>query len=572
MNQRIRRTRRSASAVVLVISALVLALACAGSGGSANGPGPRSAEAKAPPSYDSISIRVLRRMGDGKQSEAAKIDKRLAELEAVPVSFVVKRAGGQEGAPVSYEARLEVGAEKTSLPKQSWSCASPAACLHKEWLRFELRGAAAPRVVERVLYERGQDEDVPLPGYRRSTITVLTGEVSRADVMQRVQQERARLRIEERQKKAEKIVNDAKGPEALAELDALDIGAPLGHLVALTFAAESDVLTARLAATLGVGARRETPRILITTLESDADGGNDTISLDLRLDEVRAEASDPAVARYFQLARGLEESALEGRLLEKLSGEGNGVSTARLMQEAGRQGVELVVLSRAARKQIASLGAPPRFAALLTAAVDQGNDVIVPKSAVDFAGRQRWGFWQVQPETGMTIGVMEGGQHQGMTDFTKTTQKVALDPNKGFIIGFEAGAIQSHFAFAGLLFKHGEATPELIAELEAMFKNAACTYCQKAEATADVSLKVGEDCFKKGLNSIKSTIEDVKDPGKGGNAFQDAQAFCEAYENGFKCAVGILVASLKGKDPLPVKVEPEAKIQVGCAEVKVGGG
>jgi hypothetical protein len=553
MRTRVKGPCRAVSAAMLVLGALLLAVACAGGGPSQVTKSASDAKhAGAPvPSYESISIRVLRRTRDGNQSEVLSLERPLSELRSVPVSFVTRQVSGGDDAPSAYEQRLEVGATKTPLPKQIWSCDKASTCLETEWIRFELRGPGAPRVVERVLYERDPDDSDPVPGYRRYTTTILTDAVARGDVSQLIGKQTPAIAADGRRQKLDALATQ-DSPAALAELDALDAGGTLGHLLSLAFAAESDVATERLASALGIEVGRETPRILITSFESEGTEGDFTLSLDLRLDEVRAVTNEPARARLFQFARGLEESTLEATLMEKLTGQGTGVSTARLMIEARKQGLELYRISPPTRARIGDLGAPPRFAALLARALDEGAEVVVPSSAVALAGRRRWGFWRVEPETGMTIGVMEGGQHQGMQDYMRTTREVALNPKRAFTIGMIAGFIQGQFGFAGSMLKYGEIGQELIKEIQALLEEQACTACPPVSIGAELSVKFGQDCIKSQLFKAKSEME-----------------FCDAYNNGFKCAVGILIAALGGTNPWAPKLEPEVKLQIGCTEYKL---
>jgi hypothetical protein len=550
--QPLQRTLRRLALVVFVLAAF----AC---GGSAR-PVPSTPAVAAPTAqgtYQTLAVRVMRRMTDGSQFQAGSIERPISALHEVPITYLVRHlSDGRGDAPDTYEQRLELGNEKFPVPAPSWKCEAPAGCLAKEWLQFELRGTGAPRTIERVLFERFKGEDQPTAGYRRYTIAIVSGSVSRAQVRERVQREGALLRIDERKAQAEVLEHQTPDPaEALKGLDALDPGSTLGHLIALAFAAESDVLTERLAATVGVKVRRDTPRILITTVESQGDNSRATLSLDLRLDEVAVESAEAGRARMFQLSRGIEQSALEARVFDHIAGKGAGVSTAGLMLEARRRNIDSVVISSANRADIQKLRAPQRFAALLAAAVDRGQEAIVPKSAVPLAGKNRWGFWQVDPVTGATVGVMEGGQYQGMVDVTQTTRKVALDPRKAFLLGLNAGMIQSQFGLIALIFKHGEVTPALIQELKDMLKDSACKACPELSAGVEVSIKVGEDCFKVDLVKKDKAFE-----------------FCERYGEGFRCALGMLIASLQGENQLPVKLEAEAKIKVGCTEVKVGSG
>ena len=543
---------------------LLLCLGC----GAANQPPPRAPGETpgAAPHYDSLVVRFVRTMGDGKRIDVGGFERPVATYGEQPVSLLIRTLNAEpdasSGGKVHVEQRFEVGGERMAMSPIDVDCNEPARCVAKEWLELELKGAgAAPRVIERVLRVRSGDGD-ELPGYRRYTIVALSGAVAREDVKQRIQRTVPALDVEGRRAKLDALQSEAQNAtreqaQALvARMDELDAGGPLSHLVTLGFAAESDAATDALARRTGVTLQRNTPRILIAGAEARGDDDQATFSLDLRLDEVETSPSDGAnAARAFQYARGIEESVLEGAWLGAMLGEGSGVSTAALMRAAVRSSVPPVAFAPADRERLEALALPADFAVLVNAALDRGHKVVLPSAAVDLAGRSRWGFWDIDPASGRTIGVMEGGQHQGMVQVPIINKEVPLNSGMGFVLGLHAGAVTGHFALAGLILKYGAVTPQLIQELNDLLKAAACGICPNATVGASVSINVGE-CLS----------EDIVDISAGANDF------CGKYQDGFKCAVGILVASLEESNPAQVSVGASGPtLTIACTEISVGG-
>lgn len=516
------------------------------------------------PQFETLSIRWMRANIDGRQSEAGALVRPLREFRDKPVSLLIRRTQGEgdgNSGPAHFEQRFEVGAERIALPPSDVDCSSPATCTAKEWLELELQGPGVSRRVNRPLYVRGDEERV-IPGYRRYTIVAVPDAVGVQEVEQRVERAHAELGLDARKSKVEAIASESENaPEnkaraLLSQLDEQDPGGPLGHLVALGFAAQSDIHTERLARTMAVTVRREVPRVLITTAESENEEGKASVSLDLRLDEVAATSeSGPVAARLFQMARGMQESMLEGMYFKGIAGEQGVVCTALLMNEARKNEIDTVLLGASNRAEIESLGLPSSFAALVGETLDRGHHVILPRSAVELAGAQRWGFWDIDPATGATIGVMEGGQHQVMVEIPTMNKEVSLNPRMGFFLGMHAGTIQGWFAYSALMLKYGELTPQLIAELKAMLKDSACSACPELNLNAEATIKMGEDCYKAEIEKV----DVVK--------FE----FCEKYGEGFKCAIGLLIASLTGGDQLPIKPDAEIKLAIGCTTVSSKG-
>lgn len=542
-------------------------LMCGGGGGTGTQAPIRSAgPAVSEPHYEALSVRWLRATDDGRQSEAGALVRPIAEFRNKPISLLVRRTGGDGDGitgPARFEQRFEVGDERVALAASESNCSQPATCTAKEWLELELRGpGGATRRVDRLLYMKGAERR-PIPGYRRYTILVAPDAVSTEEVEQRMERARAELALDDRKAKLRAITTEARGAAddkavaLLSQLDGLDPGGPLGHLVALGFAAQSDLHTDRLAHSSGVSVRREVPRILITTAESENRDSKVNLSLDLRLDEVAASSdAGPAAAHLFQMSRGMQESMLEGLYFKQIVGNGGVVSTAHLMAKARKSRVETALYGQRNRAELASLRLPTAFAALVSNAIDRGHEVVLPRAAIDLAGARRWGFWDIDPATGITVGVMEGGQHQVMVEIPTMNKEVPLNPKMGFFLGMHAGMIQSWFGFSALMLKYGEVTPRLIQELKNMLKDSACSACPEANLSAGAAIKLGDDCYKIEIKKLDLLKFD----------------FCEKYGEGFKCALGMMIASLQGDDQLPVRPGAEIKLKIGCTEVSANAG
>lgn len=558
-----RHLRMHAAALAFL---MLLALACGGGNAitqtTARGPG--TSVSGPLPQYDSLRVRFMRATADAKAVEVGRVDRPVSDFRDKPISLLVRQTSGEKNAaPSHFEERFEIGSERVALPPLDVDCAKPATCVGREWLELDLAGPAGASLhLVRDLYIR-TDPQSAAPSYRRYTIVAVPGSLAAQDVGKKMQTEIAALKIEDRQARADAIQAEAKkAPEGrataqVARLDELDTGASMGQLLALGFAAQSDMLTDRLAASLGVTLQRNVPRILITGAESEGDDSRMSLSLDLRLDEVGAVADDPAKAAAFQYARGMQESALEGAYMRRMAGSDHAVSTAILMNEAANNSVPVLIIGKKKRGRLASLGLPAPFAALAQAAIDRGHRVAIPKQAIDFAGRPRWGFWDIDPTSGRTIGVMEGGQHQGMVEMPVTTTQIALNPRMGFVLGLEVGMISSQWTLAALILEYGEITPAVVQELIDILKNVACSSCPavKEGKTEPKNLK---DCAKEVYEMAKDASE------------EDEKGFCERYQDGFMCGVGLVLLSLPKPPEADSEGGGEGKVYtIGCAEFRL---
>lgn len=560
--------------------------------------------------YHTIDATLREETATGTRRELARFSGKVAELALTPISLVVRSVpqsaggdapgksmgspagamggmggalGGATEAPapseptkkiekkivgVAYVRSLTVGATSQKVARTTVLAANPQSRMRREWIEFNLVAPRSlPRRVERILYQLDEKNKEPA-GERRYTISLVAGRVSRIFAEQQTRIARSIIDPEAIQQRANRLAgispDDSRAVATAAELTSLDDGAGTvtGHLLAIRFAAESDSISRIIADGTGVALAWAIPRILISSVETTTSGKNRTdakVSLDLRLDEVTTYPYPGAPARLAQIflaARGIQESVIEGGLVGLLGGQDQVANTASLMEAAYDEDIPLVVISASTRSAVNQLAAPPKSCVeMIDAALARGHEVIVPVRAVTLAGAARWGWWEVDPVTNSVVGVMESGEHQGVAEYTLSTEKVGLDDDTGRMIGSLVGSITTMGTLSALLLKHGTVTPVLIEELKAAVQSIMCVMCfNKIEAKVgrEIKLSIGDECFKQ---EFKKQI-----------GVEAKIGFCDNYIEGFKCATGIIYAALERKPFDNATYEAGVKLEVGCKE------
>ena len=233
-------------------------------------------------------------------------------------------------------------------------------------------------------------------------------------------------------------------PEAYPTLQNFLIG--MTRLDSANFFSVSDFSTGRLANDSLVQAYFDRPRIVIVSSQAQpvegttADSFN--FSIDLREDHIRALAypgQDPSSVPSFNIARGINENVIETNVTAFLNAPGAAqppvVSTAAIFQAAKDQGVELTVITSENLLQLNDLNISAEAKARITSAVAAGKVVITPTRSVTLNGGQTVGWYEVDPQTGETVGVTEDGGHQGISEYAAV-----------FVSAFLVGvAVQSQF-------------------------------------------------------------------------------------------------------------------------------
>ncbi len=473
----------------------------------------------------------------------------------------------QASTAIRYARSVETDARQPASANVSF-LNRPGSLVQREYLEIRLTGPGGlNRTTERTLYEAEGETGSARAEHRRYTLLVVPGPVSQSFLDAETGRWRGALKLDEWRNEMAALQQQPRaggggraGVEKAAAIDAV-AGKTAGYLMTLDFAAHSDALTDQIAYPNQVAVVRPLPRILIASAETSVDASGhvaSSVSLDLRLDEVQAYPYPGFPSRavpLFLAGRGMQESVLEGQMVARWTGH-EAVSTAALIAEANRNAIQLLEVDAEDRSELdAARGITPRARREIETAVNAGHEVIVPAQPITIAGRARWGWWDLDPASGAIIGVMEGGQHQAMAEYSISSQKIGLNDNNAFFLGAIAGSNATMFFVCAKLLETGTVTPELIAAVEAYVKNASCnTMCPaKAEASASAKLIVGDDCFKVDkIKGIKMAI--------GAKA---TLKFCAKYNEGFKCASGLILAGLKGQMP-GIKLAAEAKITLPC--------
>ena len=480
---------------------------------------------------------------------------------------------------ISYKRTLMEGGAESTLPPTFLLEAERDGGLKREWLKIELAAPGIPSLTSiRTLFDSENDGGDPAepPPVRRYTFSVVPGPVSHGWLREERRRWGDYLDLAQWYRELEASSELAAGDgatESARRLTGMEAAAGVGagHLMALSYAAESDSLSRLVAASTGVVPVWARPRILIASFETaslNADESESFVSLDLRIDDVEAYPlpGAPSAGSYlFRMARGLQNSVLEGAVVAHATGITVPVNTAGIMQLADEEMEDglVVVSAGASDAALAELqDLPNRCTPLIQDALDRGLDVIIPRRAIRLAGLERWGWWELDPRTGALMGVMEDGQHQGMAEYKLSLERVGLNDKMGWGIGAIVGATGTLFLISAKMLEYGEVTAAMVAEVKKWAEALLCTSCfSKAEASTSLStsVNVAGDCFKKGGPKEE-----------GGVSVQ--VSFCEQYEAGFKCTSGLLLAGLLGED-LPSGGSAEASLgfTFGCADWKLSG-
>jgi uncharacterized repeat protein (TIGR01451 family) len=229
--------------------------------------------------------------------------------------------------------------------------------------------------------------------------------------------------------------NDAAGQAAYSQwLRTLVTG--LTREYGSTFFSVSDTATSQIARASLVTAYYDRPRLTLVSSQfmEGANGapGNLSLSIDLRRDTMRVVAfpgQNGQATVVFNLSRGVAESSIEQAVLAPASPPAGqpvqSVGAAAVLTAASQQGVPLVAIGANNLATLDGLTLSMEAKARITDAVGRGLFVVVPQSAVTVNGIKTIGWYEINAQTGETVGVMENGGHQGFVQFATTYAAVA---------------------------------------------------------------------------------------------------------------------------------------------------
>ncbi len=523
--------------------------------------------------YATIKILYKRQLFSKAVETAAEIDERVADIALRPISLVEvmvplqmpvdeskksANLGAFGGAlsgksPTTEEKKMAtdeqqiVGAAyewRLVVPRRGMTSGvsvvlneKPTTGIAREWLEFEISAPGMlPRKVTRTLFQAGSGgKGTKPPEFSHYTISLFNGPVSQQTVSQQIDIAKKGLPVAA----LKRSINAMQAsPESSSVTEAMAIEQKLGtkllHLLSLRLAAESDSLSDMGAYRNGVALSRATPRIFVSSLLAGESGYS--IAMDLRLDEVTAIPFPGVPARaaeLFQTGRGLQNSVLEGNILEHFSGE-PAVTTARLMGEARDQDEELYVVNASNFGSfVEQSDIPQDVGEIVRPYLKNGGEVIIAGRPIELDGRKRWGWWAMDPASGRAIGVMDDGGHQAMMEYTVDTEEIGLSPMTGLVVGGIVGATSALFVISAKILEYGVITEAMIDDVENFLKGVSGASCPGASSSIGAGVSFGGDCLKKGVEA---------GVGAGVN-------FCAKYADGFNCTAGLILGALKGESP-----------------------
>jgi hypothetical protein len=386
---------------------------------------------------------------------------------------------------------------------------------------------------ERILFEK-TERSGELPLFQRHAI-LITGNRIPAEAWQsqlkEVSDESLLADVKSRVEEIKKSLKSKKfNRETLEKSAALEekLGPEVGHLLNMIFASTSDDQCEKEAAALAVSTYYLVPRILISSFAGDQEKSE--ASLDLRQDRIEA-VPVPGQAlnmrQTFYYGRGVIESILEGKLLELLTSH-RALTTAALMQEAAQKNIPIRTYSSLEKDSLKKINPPDEVAKKLSVALDSGRIVVIPEKGIEWEGQKRWGWWDIDPQTMETVGVMDTGLHQAVLQRTILESEGPLESKMGFVIGAMTGAIDTYWMLSAMVLKYGELSKAALEEAKAYMKDINGVMCPGFEKKISVGVGVTavemEDCFKLGYEIKAEAGIEIK------------QGWCENFAKGFACA------------------------------------
>ncbi|HUA86493.1 MAG TPA: dockerin type I domain-containing protein [Bryobacteraceae bacterium] len=236
-----------------------------------------------------------------------------------------------------------------------------------------------------------------------------------------------------------------------AQVAVTDMLVATGRYETAGFMTASDTATSQSSSTYYVKAYFNQPRLigLLSLVPSGNSVAQSSVSLalDLRADDVFVAAPPMQVGNapfYYRVRRGFDENGVETAQMAALAQQsGNAAvlpsSTALIFQAAQTQGIPLVTLSSDNASELNGLQISADAMARISNALAGGQAVMVPASSPLINGVPTIGWYETDGTTGYTVGVLEDGGNQAITEYP-------------FLLGIVTGAIVAILAVAGFFF------------------------------------------------------------------------------------------------------------------------
>ncbi len=400
-------------------------------------------------------------------------------------------------------------------------------------LRFKIDNLGTnPIEADRILFEKQAWEQNPHYFQRHSIL--ITGNAIPTEVweqdMQRVVELKQLDALKENLAKIKSQLENKKELKSVYEtcISLEDkIGSQAGHFINLIFASTSDSLCRNFAQSISVFSYYAKPRILINSFEGTGD--EQYVCMDLRLNSREAipfPGQAAAMRGTFLYGRGVMESTLEGKVIELLT-KNRPLTTAYLMQQAVDRDIPIRMYSRLEKDSLEEIPIPSRVFLKAKRVIDSDHILIIPTESIEIDGENRWGWWDMDPQNGEVIGVLDTGLHQAVLQRTILDTSGMLNDDMGLVIGAIVGCVDTHWVLFALILEYGELDKAALQEAKDYMKKIGSYLCPEFEATAGIGVGVSvelEDCWK----------EEIGVGFHGGLKID--QGWCAKFAKGFKCA------------------------------------
>lgn len=450
----------------------------------------------------------------------------------------------EEGIELTYRAELfleEVIEEEGQFsqilaPPEEEKIERPI--ITKVWLQFVLQKPDEPTMkIERILFEKHQKEDRPSL-FQRHSILVTGNEIPPEAWEEDLSDILDKEKMDELKSGLEKIKTqiEEEEEEDLATLleDSISLenswGPEAGHLINLIFASTSDKLTSDLGRALAVDSYYFWPRIIINSFEGSGDELQ--VYIDLCQDSKLAISYPGQAVRMketFLYGRGVMESILEGKVIELLT-KRRPLTTAYLMCKAAEKNIPIRMYSYLEQDRLKNLKMPPYVAIKVMKVLDSQHFVIIPEESIEFNGRQRWGWWDLNPQNREVIGVLDTGLHQAMLERTILETKGPMSTDMALVLGVIVGAIDTHWTIASMILKYGELNKAALQEAKTYMKEIGSYLCpdilDEGMGVSIASINI-EDCYSKKLGF--------------GMGAKVGMGWCSKFTKGFRCASTVIL-------------------------------
>lgn len=153
----------------------------------------------------------------------------------------------------------------------------------------------------------------------------------------------------------------------------------------------------------------------------------------------------------FNVLRGVIEDDIEGSVVSTSTiptatpGLSTPTFTERIFQEAQDQSIPIIVLTPSDLPQVGQLPFSADINARIADALVAGYIVSIPSRSVLIDGRAEVGWFEINPKTGQTVGVLETGSHGALDDYAILLNDIltifkAGSAIAGFVTGFFAAS------------------------------------------------------------------------------------------------------------------------------------